>query len=181
MDVYCIRSDSPKARRFSYDGLNSSSTDALTASPPKFQLKRNGHCMASLDIVMFLNGIKLYDKEWRLTNLFFRFLFIAYNYFHLLKNIYVFEFNAENMRKFIYISVHLTAIISHHYFLHQSKAIRKLFKSVISLIQKKQQSDIRWAARVALAVWFAGISWGMASGISCQLRFGTIVHNCTLY
>lgn len=142
-----------------------------------FTTKRPKECMDSLDLITFLNGIKLYDKRCRLTNLLFRLLFVAYNYFHLLKNSYVLasELNSENMRKFIYISVHLTAIISHHHFLRNSKAIRQLFKSIVALLQAEGRRKLRRTGKRGLLVWFLGISWGAASGALRWHRYGTSV------
>ncbi|KAI1286460.1 hypothetical protein HDE_10928 [Halotydeus destructor] len=122
---------------------------------------------------MFLNGIQVYDDKCKTANKFFRVLFIVYNYFHLGKNIYAFELNAVNMKKFVFICVHLTAILSHHSLLVKAKGMRHFYKSMVTLMPTEQRDHLRIVARKGLTLWLLGVSCGLASGILRCYRYGT--------
>lgn len=139
--------------------VTSSSTDRLTVNT-----KPRDDCLGWLHVITLINGLKLRARQSVLLTFLFKLVFIAYNYFHVVKNLYEFEFNAESVRKIIYISVHLTAIISHHYFARKRDEIRQMFKSIAGLLQKLQRDEIRCAARGATVIWSIGVAWGFSSG-----------------
>lgn len=85
-------------RKADMDVYVACSTDRLTVNT-----NTRDSCLGHLFIITLINGLKLRAKQSLAVTWCFRFVFVAYNYFHLIKNSYEFEFNAEHMRKVIYI------------------------------------------------------------------------------